>query len=122
VVSCDPVRSLKSTRSPPTFTVLEGLIPLNSLDRRLFGEESNTPHVRIDGMLHRLLTPEVLEGSLACEFGVFQTPGVGDIAFKVPARYFDPAVKLSAQESHLSVHDRGEWRSRSGTGVVEPCK
>jgi len=118
VVSCHLVRLLKSTRSLLTFTVLEGLVPLNSLDRRLFGEESNTPHVRIDGVLHRFPTPEVLEGSLAFEVGVFQTPGVGDVAFKMPARDFDSAVKLSAQESNLSVHDRGERRSCPGTVVM----
>jgi len=66
---------------PPTFTVLEGLVPLKSLDRMLFGEENYTPYVRIDGIFHRFLAPEVLEGNLAFEFGVSLTPGVGDVAF-----------------------------------------
>ena len=118
VVSRHPVKPLKLRRSPPTFTVLEGLVPIDGLDRRRFGEVGNTPHVRIDGVLNRFPAPEVLESNVAFELGVSKTPGVGNIAFYMPAWYFDSAVKLTTQESHFTVHGRGEWRPWWGTGIV----
>ena len=81
MVSCHPVTLPKLTGPPPTFTVLGGLVPLKGLDRRLIGEVNYTPYVRIDGILQRLLAPDVLEGNFAFEVGVSQTPGVGDVAF-----------------------------------------
>jgi len=81
VVSCYPVSPLKSMRSPPTFTILEGFVPVKGLDRRLIGKVNYTPHIPIDGVSCRFLAPEVLEGNFAFEVGISLTPGVGDIAF-----------------------------------------
>ena len=117
VVSRYPARSLKFTRSLPTLTVLHGLVPIDALGRRRLGEPRSAPHIRIDGVLDRLRTPGVLEGSHGAESGVALTPGKGDIAVHMPARHFDSAVKLTTKESRLSVHDRVEWRPWWDAGV-----
>lgn len=106
------------TRSPLTFAVLHCLVPVNALGRRRLGEPTSAPHIRIDGVLDRLRTPGVLDGSHGIEPWVALTPGEGDIAGHVPARHFDSAVKITAQESCLSVHNRVEWRPWWDTGVM----
>jgi len=106
------------TKSQPTFTVLGSLVPVDALDRRCFGEVSDTPHIRIDGVLKRVLAPDVLEASRTSEPVVSQTPGEGDIAVHISAWYFDSGVKLIAQESRLSIQNRVEWRAWRGARVM----
>ena len=93
---------------------------MDGLSRRRSGEVGNTPHIRIEGVLGRFPTPDVLEGNRAFDSDVALTPGEGDIAVHIPARHFDSGVKLIAQEPRLSVHDRVEWRPWWGTGVTRP--
>ena len=105
-------------KSQLTFAVLNSLVPVDALDRRCFGEVSDTPHIRIDGILHRARAPDMLEASRTEEPVVSQTPGEGDIAAYISARDFDSGVKLIAQESRLSIQNRGEWRAWWGAGVM----
>ena len=116
-VRCDPGRPRESTRSPPTFPVLYGLVPIDALDRRGLGEISRAPHIRIDRVLDWFPTPGVLDGNLGCEPRVAFTPGEADIADHMSARHFETAVKPSAQESRFPLHDRIEWRPWRETGV-----
>ena len=60
----------------------------------------------------------MLEGNETLEVGVGLTPGEGDIAMEVSARYLDSGVKIIAQESRLAVRYRVEWRSRWRTRIV----
>ena len=107
------------TRSPPTFIILGGLVLIDGLDRRRFGEVSNAPHIRIDGVLDRVPTPGVLKGNQILESGIALAPGVGDIAVHMSVRYLDSSVKLTAQESRLPVRDRVEWRPWWGLGLCD---
>ena len=83
-------------RSSLTYAILEGLVPVDTLDRRSFGEPSNTPRVVINGRLDSGETPDVLLGAQTRESAVGQTPGVTGRAGELSAWDFDTGVNLAA--------------------------